>query len=173
MRAGTITALPVAYLAVDLFYMLSSFVVAFAYEQQLQTGKMSLTAFARVRITRLYPLIFLGTSAGIVLGLFAALKGSITYQQVAFAETWGSFSLYLVHCVIVCPDRNGGARPGPEGMRPFSPWSRDRRVAWVRALICEARTVDRSKRPDCTDGIRRWQCKYGTPALMSARRPWR
>jgi hypothetical protein len=83
------------------------------------------------------------------------------------------FPLYLVHCAIVCPDRNGGHRPGPEGMRPFSPWSRDRRVAWVRALICEARTVDRSKRPDCKDGIRRWQCKYGTPALMSARRPWR
>jgi peptidoglycan/LPS O-acetylase OafA/YrhL len=113
MRAGTITALPVAYLAVDLFYMLSSFVVAFAYEQQLQTGKMSLTAFARVRITRLYPLIFLGTSAGIVLGLFAALKGSITYQQVAFAETWGSFSFPLTFSHNGIPPTRSIWRPGP------------------------------------------------------------
>jgi peptidoglycan/LPS O-acetylase OafA/YrhL len=39
--------------------MLSGFVVAFAYEHQLQNGTMGLMAFACVRVTRLYPLILL------------------------------------------------------------------------------------------------------------------
>jgi peptidoglycan/LPS O-acetylase OafA/YrhL len=83
-----LTALPFAGLAVDFFYMLSGFVVAFAYEQRLQNGIMSLTSFAWVRIARLYPLFFLGTAAGIVLALLAAtLKSSVTYQELALSGT--------------------------------------------------------------------------------------
>jgi peptidoglycan/LPS O-acetylase OafA/YrhL len=83
-----VTAIPFAGLAVDFFYMLSGFVVAFAYEQRLQSGTMSMTSFAWVRIARLYPLVFLGTLAGIVLALLAAaLKGSVTYQDLALSGT--------------------------------------------------------------------------------------
>jgi peptidoglycan/LPS O-acetylase OafA/YrhL len=83
-----LTALPFAGLAVDFFYMLSGFVVAFAYEQRLRGGTMGLVSFAWVRIARLYPLALLGTLAGIVLGLLAAaFKDSITYQQLALGGT--------------------------------------------------------------------------------------
>lgn len=89
-----LTALPFAGLAVDFFYMLSGFVVAFAYEQRLQNGTMSLTAFAGVRIARLYPLVFLGTAAGIALGfLAAAFKDSVTYQEIARS---GALALLLL-----------------------------------------------------------------------------
>jgi peptidoglycan/LPS O-acetylase OafA/YrhL len=82
-------ALPLAVLAVDFFYVLSGFVVAFAYEQRLMSGAMSLTTFARVRITRLYPLVLLGTTAGIALGLSAAIAGRITYSELMAAGALG------------------------------------------------------------------------------------
>lgn len=83
-----LTALPLAGLAVDFFYLLSGFVVAFAYEPRMQSGTMSLGSFVRVRITRLYPLILLGTAMGIALALLAvAVKHSVTYQQVALSGT--------------------------------------------------------------------------------------
>jgi len=84
-----VTALPLAGLGVDFFYMLSGFVVAFAYEQRLQNTTMTLRSFAWVRITRLYPPIFLGTASGIFLGLLAALYGKITYQDLAISGTLG------------------------------------------------------------------------------------
>jgi len=55
---------PNSYMAVDFFFCLSGFVIAFSYEQRLRT---SLTAgrFAVMRLTRLYPLAVLGTLIGI------------------------------------------------------------------------------------------------------------
>ena len=52
-----------AYLAVDFFFLLSGFVVAFAYEDRLRSG-MTFLKFARLRLIRLYPLIFLGMLIG-------------------------------------------------------------------------------------------------------------
>ncbi len=90
VQQHTLTALPLAGLAVDFFYILSGFVVASAYEARLQNGTMCFTAFARTRMTRLYPLIFLGTSAGIILGFFAASHGDrISFQEVALGGALG------------------------------------------------------------------------------------
>jgi peptidoglycan/LPS O-acetylase OafA/YrhL len=75
---------PLAGLAVDFFYMLSGFVLAFAYEDRIRTRAMSWAGFARVRVTRLYPLVLLSTLAGIALAvLAAAVKHTITYGQIA------------------------------------------------------------------------------------------
>lgn len=52
------------YLAVDLFFLLSGFVLAGAFEQKLRDG-MTMGAFMRARLARLYPLFVLG----LVLGL--------------------------------------------------------------------------------------------------------
>ncbi|WP_158930079.1 acyltransferase [Acidisphaera sp. S103] len=83
-----LTALPFAGLAVDFFYLLSGFVVSFAYERRLQSGSMDLASFARIRITRLYPLILLGTAMGIALALLAAtVKLDVTYEQIALSGT--------------------------------------------------------------------------------------
>ena len=92
-----LTALPFAGLAVDFFYLLSGFVVAFAYEQRLQSGAMGLVSFVRVRITRLYPLILLGTATGIALALVAAaFKHSVTYQQVGTQRNLGAIASALL-----------------------------------------------------------------------------
>ncbi len=73
VQQQTFEAISFAGLAVDFFYVLSGFVVAFAYEQRLMSGDMSCRQFFGVRFKRLYPLIFLGPGIGIALGLVAAV----------------------------------------------------------------------------------------------------
>lgn len=51
------------YLAVDLFFAMSGFVIAHAYEQKLLEG-MSAATFVRLRLQRLYPLIALAAVIG-------------------------------------------------------------------------------------------------------------
>lgn len=60
------------YLAVDLFFMMSGFVVAHAYEDRLLRG-WSLGGFIRTRVIRLWPLYLLGTAIGAV--VFASVAG--------------------------------------------------------------------------------------------------
>lgn len=52
--------LPASYLAVDLFFVLSGFVVTFAYAARLEAG-MGLGRFTLARLVRLYPLYLLAT----------------------------------------------------------------------------------------------------------------
>jgi peptidoglycan/LPS O-acetylase OafA/YrhL len=59
---------PGGYLAVDFFFVLSGFVVALAYEEALQ-GSMSWKAFFIKRLSRLYPLAFLGALLGVIVSL--------------------------------------------------------------------------------------------------------
>ena len=47
-----------SYLAVDFFFVLSGFVLAYAYGERLRTG-MNTRRFMAIRLTRLYPLYFL------------------------------------------------------------------------------------------------------------------
>ncbi|MDL2399711.1 acyltransferase family protein [Rhizobium mayense] len=56
---------PLAYVAVDFFFVLSGFVIARAYSEKLASG-MPLRAFMRARYARLYPLFLLGTLYGLV-----------------------------------------------------------------------------------------------------------
>ncbi len=53
------------YLAVDLFFLMSGFVIAHAYEDRLGEG-LSALAFMRLRLIRLYPLYILGSAIGLV-----------------------------------------------------------------------------------------------------------
>lgn len=66
-----LAALPVpgGYLAVDLFFLLSGFVIARSYEPQLQSGAMGFGAYALVRLERLYPMLALGGLFGLALYL--------------------------------------------------------------------------------------------------------
>ena len=65
---------PESFLAVDLFFLLSGFVVAHAYEARLQAGRSRLW-FLRVRLTRLYPLYTLGLALGFVARVAQAWTG--------------------------------------------------------------------------------------------------
>ena len=60
------------YLAVDLFFIMSGFVIAHAYEERL-LGGWSPGAFIRARVIRLWPLYLLGTAIGA--GVFATVAG--------------------------------------------------------------------------------------------------
>lgn len=60
-----------SYLAVDLFFMLSGFVIANAYEEAMKRGSLSAGGFVKKRLIRLYPVFFL---SAILSGLeFAAI----------------------------------------------------------------------------------------------------
>jgi peptidoglycan/LPS O-acetylase OafA/YrhL len=55
---------PHGYLAVDFFYLLSGFVVGYAYDDRW--GKMSITDFFKIRLIRLHPLVILGVTIGAI-----------------------------------------------------------------------------------------------------------
>jgi peptidoglycan/LPS O-acetylase OafA/YrhL len=59
-------AMPGGYLAVDLFFALSGFVLALAYEPRLRAG-LSLKDFTVGRIVRIYPMLLVGAAIGAVL----------------------------------------------------------------------------------------------------------
>jgi peptidoglycan/LPS O-acetylase OafA/YrhL len=52
------------YLAVDFFYLLSGFVVGYAYDDRW--GRMSIKEFFKIRLVRLHPLVILGVAIGAV-----------------------------------------------------------------------------------------------------------
>jgi peptidoglycan/LPS O-acetylase OafA/YrhL len=59
-------AAPGGYLAVDLFFGLSGFVIALAYEERLRAG-LRLREFAVMRLIRVYPMAFIGAATGVLL----------------------------------------------------------------------------------------------------------
>ncbi len=71
--SGTTAWFPQGYLAVDLFFLLSGFVIAFSYEDKLRSG-LSPGRFMVRRLIRLYPMIFVAGVLG-VLATYAKLSG--------------------------------------------------------------------------------------------------
>jgi peptidoglycan/LPS O-acetylase OafA/YrhL len=61
------------YLAVDFFYLLSGFVVGYAYDDRW--GKMSIREFFKIRLIRLHPLVILGVTIGAVCFWFDPYTG--------------------------------------------------------------------------------------------------
>lgn len=55
-----------SYLAVDLFFAMSGFVVANAYETRLQSGELTFRSFLKIRMIRLFPLYLAGTLIGLI-----------------------------------------------------------------------------------------------------------
>ncbi len=73
------------YLAVDLFFLMSGFVIAHAYEGRLEQG-MGIWAFMRLRLIRLYPLYILGSVFGMAVmlafGRLSAFHGASAWEIV-------------------------------------------------------------------------------------------
>jgi peptidoglycan/LPS O-acetylase OafA/YrhL len=57
-----------AHLAVDFFFALSGFVVAYAYDDRW--NRMTILQFFRIRLTRLHPLVLVGATLGLLFYLF-------------------------------------------------------------------------------------------------------
>jgi peptidoglycan/LPS O-acetylase OafA/YrhL len=85
LGAGNISELPKAYLAVDFFFLLSGFVIAKAYEQKL-TETLSFLDFLKIRIIRLYPLLFLAMSAAFLTTLISAVAGKSEISYKIFGQ---------------------------------------------------------------------------------------
>ncbi|RZL98444.1 MAG: acyltransferase, partial [Pedobacter sp.] len=61
------------FLAVDFFFCLSGFVIAYAYDDRI--GKMGNIEFFKSRLIRLHPLVFLGSVLGLLAFLFDPFGG--------------------------------------------------------------------------------------------------
>jgi peptidoglycan/LPS O-acetylase OafA/YrhL len=82
---------PESFLAVDLFYLVSGFVVAHAYGERLRAGA-SFWGFVKTRIIRLYPLYLVGLALGTVSAVYAITvdpKGWWTPLKLVEAITTG------------------------------------------------------------------------------------
>lgn len=62
-------------LAVDLFFVMSGFIIAYRYDRDL-AGAMRVGRFATIRLIRLYPLFLLGTMLGAIPAIVAVSSGS-------------------------------------------------------------------------------------------------
>lgn len=74
------------FLAVDFFFCLSGFVIAYAYHDRM--GKMKITEFLKLRLIRLHPLVVFGA----VLGLLAFLFDPF----IAHSDTYETGKLILI-----------------------------------------------------------------------------
>ncbi|WFP61152.1 acyltransferase [Mesorhizobium sp. WSM4904] len=63
-----VDVVPSGYLAVDLFFVLSGFVIALSYEDKLRGG-LAQSAFFLARFIRLWPMIVVGSVLGLLAGL--------------------------------------------------------------------------------------------------------
>jgi peptidoglycan/LPS O-acetylase OafA/YrhL len=72
-----------AYLGVDIFFMLSGFVIAHTYEGRLASGSISFPRYAKVRLMRLYPMIILAIGIGAAYALHVGMTVSAVLLLIA------------------------------------------------------------------------------------------
>ena len=77
-----------AFLAVDLFFLMSGFVIARSYEARLRAGAMDFGRFVQLRIIRLYPLYLLGMAGGVI--FWAASPAAPQVGSVWTSLAWGA-----------------------------------------------------------------------------------
>jgi peptidoglycan/LPS O-acetylase OafA/YrhL len=75
-----------SYLAVDLFFILSGFVIAYAYDEKIKTGAITFQRFVLIRLIRLYPVFLLSLliSAILLIGNLA-IKHQVTFPNLSQA----------------------------------------------------------------------------------------
>jgi len=81
-----------AYIAVDLFFMLSGFVIAHSYTARLKNG-MSGAEYIKRRVIRLYPMFLISLLVGLPVMLEAGATGISSYpaRSVAAATAYNTF----------------------------------------------------------------------------------
>lgn len=103
-----------SYLAVDMFFLLSGFVIAHSYEARLAAGQLSALQFIMIRLVRLYPMYLLAlavsmlastsvTSAagvGRALAMWPTLSGGVMFPlNVAFWSLSFELAINLLYAV--------------------------------------------------------------------------
>lgn len=92
------TVLPSAHMAVDLFFVLSGFVLAHTYEPRFQQG-LTPVQFLCKRYIRLYPMYLLGSGLGVLEALLA-----IRFQQGAIHWSWSRLIEAIPTAVLMLPN---------------------------------------------------------------------
>lgn len=86
-----------SYLAVDLFFILSGFVIANAYDKKLNSNEISIKKFVFTRIIRIYPVYFLSTIICSLILLKITLSGSTTnYSSISNTLFIIAFSFFII-----------------------------------------------------------------------------
>ena len=92
-----------AYLAVDFFFGLSGFVVAYAYDDRWT--RMSIPQFVRIRLIRLHPLVLLGATLGLLGYLFDPFGKAINHTAAPI------LLLAYITSLLLLPSPPVGGRP--------------------------------------------------------------
>ena len=85
------------YLAVDFFFVLSGFVVGYAYDDRW--AKMSLGSFVKRRLIRLHPLIVLGMVIGAI--LFYTCPSAVLYPLLPTTTLWKMLVIMLIGFTLI------------------------------------------------------------------------
>ena len=93
--SGVITTLNHGHIAVDFFFILSGFVISYAYDDRW--GKMSLGGFFKRRLIRLHPMLIMGAVIGAIT-FFAA--GCERWDGSIAPTSWVMIALLLTMCMI-------------------------------------------------------------------------
>lgn len=99
-----------AYFAVDIFFVLSGFVLSHAYHGRLDQG-MSPFAFMKLRLIRLYPLYAGGVLLAGAWISYNLLRGSEVRLLEFQPWTWGQLRTSLAHNLLFLPGPKLGAGP--------------------------------------------------------------
>ena len=88
------------YLAVDFFFVLSGFVIGYAYDDRW--GKMSLGGFFKRRLTRLHPMVVIANIIGTCLFFFGA-----SYFTASLEIPFWKFGLCFIMGMFIIPCGRG------------------------------------------------------------------
>lgn len=99
---GVITGINHGYMAVDFFFMLSGFVISYAYDDRWAKG-FGLKEFFRRRLIRLHPMVILGAVLGAVTFI---IHGSVQWNGTHVATS--AVMLALLCAIFMIPAVPGG-----------------------------------------------------------------
>ena len=93
--SGLITTLNHGHIAVDFFFILSGFVISYAYDDRW--GKMSMGVFFKRRLIRLHPMLIMGAVIGAI-AFFAV--GCERWDGSVAPASWVMIAMLLTMCMI-------------------------------------------------------------------------
>lgn len=93
--SGVITTLNHGHIAVDFFFILSGFVISYAYDDRW--GKLSLGGFFKRRLIRLHPMLIMGAVIGVI-AFFVV--GCERWDGGIASTSWVMVALMLTMCMI-------------------------------------------------------------------------
>lgn len=84
------------YLAVDFFFLLSGYVIGYAYDDRW--GHMSIASFFKRRLIRLHPMIIIGMLIGAILFYF---QDSFFFPKIHEVPLWKMLLTLLIGCTLI------------------------------------------------------------------------